>query len=125
MFSKGDIILPKLKVKSKNGFFNLFHSIVIWDEETDCKVNFQGIILTKIHPSKEYNIEYMDSSYYAFGHISKLDNIYFINRIFHKFPKWSEFELIGKLNTKGLGVIEVYLEDYTPLNFSKYKKILL
>lgn len=122
MFTKGDILLPSIRVAKKDWLNGLYHPAVVWDVQYDGNTDFRGIMITHAGPSKSFTNVLMDASHFETGHEVKFSNSHFVNQIFMKFQNWGPFELVGRLTPVGIKFIENKLTvNVSMMEFTTYR----
>lgn len=125
MYLKGDILLPRDRVKRNNWLNGLFHPAIVWNENYDGYTDFNGIMITHSPHSEIFDNILMDSSHFETNHQIQFSNTHFVNQLFVKFHMWGDFELVGRLTANGISFIENNLTEVQSVEFIKYKESLV
>src|SRR5258708_27895241 len=105
-FVKGDILLPAKRVAKENWLNGLFHPAIVWDKVYVGGTDFSGITLTHSGPNRRFVNVLMAANHFEVGYEVGFSNTHFVNQIFVKFYNWGPYELVGRLTTDGISLIE-------------------
>lgn len=118
-FFKGDIVWPENRTADPE---KLRHPAIVWDEKTDGRNDFTGIMITSSGPGNGYDNIKMKPAHFVEGWAVVCKNSHFVNQKFQKFAYLGPFKKVGALTDEGIAFIEKNISEKEPIPFEEYKK---